>query len=191
MLAQLLAIGLLDGAEIPTTPDIVEPVTVDLARMQCRLDDEFEDELIAQKIRAAREWCENHIGRAIVKRAFVVDFGGFDAYLAIFHRPVASIDRITYSGPDGEQTYSGAIAALGVYPLRILPGAGGWPALAPGGQVTVTYTAGYAPGEVPYRIVEAILVLVSGMMSEREGAYDTSINAAKSLLKILRQPVLA
>ena len=168
---------------IPASIPIVEPVTVEQARAQCRIDDDVEDDLIAQKIRSAREWCEDLTSRVIAQQTLVEHFSSWGDYLTLFKRPVISIDAIAYNGEAGDETYTGASAAIGVYPTKIYPATGGWPILKTGGGITVAYTAGFDAGEVPNRFIEAILVIVGGMMVEREGAYMASLVAARALLK--------
>lgn len=170
---------------LPVSIALVEPVTVEQARMHCKIEEDNEDILIAQKIRTAREWVEDYTGRIVAQRTLVAHFRGWSGYLELFSRPVISVDAIAYNGPDGDATYSGATFARGTYPLRIYPGAGSWPALRTGGGITVAYTAGYDTGEVPACMIEAIYVLVFGMMSDRGGAYEQSIKAAETLLQRL------
>lgn len=175
---------------IPASITLVEPVSVELAREQCRLDPDEADALIAQKISAAREWVEDYTGRIIAQQTLVAHFRSWGQYLEIPRRPVISIDAIVYNGDPDDGSYIDGRFALGPYPLRILAGPVGFPALRAGGSITVAYTAGYDAGEVPKVMIEAILVLVGGMMSERDGAYERSRKAAEDLLVRLRVPVL-
>src|SRR3546814_13092774 len=43
-----------------------------------------------------------------------------------------------------------------------------WPAIGRNGYATVTYTAGYAPEEVPFALVQAMLLLIGHSFSNRE-----------------------
>ena len=161
--------------------DAVEPVTVEMVRLQCRLDHEFEDDLIEDKIVAAREWVEDHTGQILVKRPLAERFTRWGDRLEIFKRPVRSIDAVAYDGVDGATLHAAAAASSGGYPIRIYPGPNAWPRLRVGGGVTVIFTAGFAADKVPARYKEAVLVLVAGMMGGREGGYDQSVAAAKAL----------
>lgn len=167
----------------PSLP-LVEPVSVDQARMQCRIDDDVEDELIVQKIRSAREWVERHTGRILAQRTLTMGFGGWGKALTIWRRPVVSVDAIAFNGLDGDGTFTDFGTAIGTYPTRIVPAAGKcWPRLRAGGGITVAYTAGYEAGQVPQLFVEAIQVLVAGMMTGRTGAYGDAIVAATNMLQ--------
>ena len=48
------------------TPPAHEPVSVELARLQARVDNLADDALIAIYIAAARTWAEQYLGRALV-----------------------------------------------------------------------------------------------------------------------------
>lgn len=175
--------ALTDDAPAPAGP-LVEPLTVAQARMQCRIDDEVEDALIAQKITSAREWVERHTGRILAQRTLTMGFPAWGKALAIYRRPVISIDAIAFNGVDGDATFTDFGTALGVYPTRIVPAASArWPTLRAGGGITVAYTAGYEPGKVPSLFVEAMQILVAGMMTERTGGYGAAIDAATNMLQ--------
>lgn len=171
----------------PASLPIVEPVTVEQVRAHCKIEEDEEDALIAQKIRAAREWVEDYTDRVVAQRTLVQHFRGWGEYLGLYSRPVVSIDSVTYDGTDG----AAALARDAFSPardlLRIYPSGGGWPRLRGGGGITVAYTAGYDAGEVPQCMVEAIIVLVAGMLNERAGSYDAAERAAERLLARLVQ----
>ncbi|MCW2395885.1 MULTISPECIES: head-tail connector protein [unclassified Sphingobium] len=166
--------------------DVVEPVSPAMLRAQCRIDDGLEDQLIQQKIRAAREWVEGHTSRILAQRTLAAHFRNWSAGITLESQPVTSIDAIAYDGAAGGAIYTGAIYRPGTYPLTVRPAEPSWPRLAAGGGVTVIYSGGYGAGEVPPTAVEAILVLAAGMMSQREGGYEASLGSAKSLLRSLR-----
>jgi uncharacterized phiE125 gp8 family phage protein len=180
------AYALLIDDGIPMSIELVEPVTVDEARKQCRIDDDTEDDVLAQKISAARQWVEDFTGRVIPQQTLVAHYNIWGSYIELPKRPIISVDAIAYGGPDGDATYGDGRYSLGANPLRIFAGDGGFPSLRTGGTITVAYTAGYDAGEVPAVMREAVLVLVAGMMVEREGAYERSVRAAEGLLSRLR-----
>lgn len=171
----------------PAALTIVEPVTVEQVRLHCKIEEDEEDDLIAQKISAAREWVEDYTDRIVAQRTLVQHFRTWGTYLTLYSRPVVSLVSIAYDGADGAATIADAAYSVGPSPVRIYPPAGGWPALRPGGGITVAYTAGYDAGEAPHAMVEAIIVLVAGMLDERAGAYDNAVRAAERLLARLTQ----
>jgi uncharacterized phiE125 gp8 family phage protein len=174
----------------PADLPIVEPVTVEQVRLHCKIEEDEEDDLIGQKISAAREWVEDYTDRIVAQRTLVQHFRAWGTYLTLYSRPVVSIVSIAYDGANGAATITDAAYSVGPSPARIYPPAGGWPALRPGGGVTVAYTAGYDAGEAPHTMVEAIIVLVAGMLDERAGAYDNAVRAAERLLARLTQVVI-
>lgn len=174
---------------LPASIEVSEPVTVEQARLQCRIDDDIEDDLIAQKIRAAREWVEDYTGRVFAQQTLVEHFTSWGSYLEIAKRPIVSVDAIAYDGEDGAATLTDAVYSIGARPLRIFA-ANSFPTLRRGGGITVAYTAGYDAGEAPHTVVEAILVLVGGMLSEREGGYGKSVAAATTLIERLRTQII-
>lgn len=176
---------------LPASITLVEPVTVEMIRDQCRLDDDEPEALILQKIRSAREWVEEFSGYFVAQQTAVAHFRSWGSALEIFRRPIVSVDAIIYDGPAGNTVYTDGAYSVGPYPLRILPGQGGFPTLRDGGRITVAYSAGFDTGEVKPRMIEAIMVLVAGMLSDREGAYAQSMTAAERLLKPRSEPAFA
>jgi uncharacterized phiE125 gp8 family phage protein len=176
---------------IPASLPIVEPVTVAQVRLHCKIEEDEEDDLIAQKISAAREWVEDYTGRIVAQRTLVQHFRSWGTYLELYTRPVVSIVSIAYDGAAGGATITDAAYSTGINPVRIYPPGSGWPALRAGGAITVAYTAGYAEGEAPRSMIEAIIVLVAGMLDERAGAYDKAAAAAERLLARLRSMAIA
>jgi len=168
-------------ASLPSMP-IVEPVTVDQIRRHCKIEEDEEDLLIEQKIPAAREWVENYTGRIVAQRTLVQHFRAWGTYLELRRRPIVAVVSIAYNGLAGDATLTDAAFSTGLNPVRIYPSGTGWPPLRTGGSITVAYTAGYAAGEVPPSMIEAIIVLVAGMLDERAGAYDNAARAAERLL---------
>ncbi|WP_084253469.1 head-tail connector protein [Sphingomonas pituitosa] len=171
----------------PVSLPIVEPVTVEQVRLHCKIEEDEEDALIAQKIRAAREWVEDYTDRIVAQRTLVQHFRGWAGALALNSRPVVSIDSVTYDGTEGPAALARGAFTTSRDLLRIHPDGSGWPQLRAGGGVTVAYTAGYDAGEAPNCMTEAIIVLVAGMLNERAGSYDAAERAAERLLARLVQ----
>jgi uncharacterized phiE125 gp8 family phage protein len=174
-----------------------EPVSLDEAKAHLGVESGDWDTLIERLITAAREWVENYTGLVLVRRQMTQQFDTFGAYLALWRRPVVSIDGLSYFDVNGaEQTYSGAVERLNRFPVRIYPAAGtGWPSLSSdGGDVVVTYTVGCAAGEEPRTLLQAILLLVAHWFAHREaGAADDASEvpfAVTALCDQHRMPVL-
>jgi uncharacterized phiE125 gp8 family phage protein len=143
-----------------------EPVSLTTAKAHLRVLHDAEDSLICSYIRTAREWVEGYSGHILVRRAMTQEFNGFSSYLELFYRPVVDDPTVAYVDADGApQELTEYAQTTGRYPYRIYPDE--IPSIEDNSTVTVTYTAGYAEGEEPQRLVQAILVLVAGMHANR------------------------
>jgi len=138
------------------TAPAVEPVTIDEARLWCRIDadDATQDAMLQLLIIAMREHAEAITGRAFASRTleFVMDaFPPDDEPIELPYPPLASVSYITYVDASGaDQTMGGSPDAFLVdtasYPGRLTPlFAGTWPAIRDQiGAVRIGYVAGYA-----------------------------------------------
>jgi len=160
-----------------------EPVSLEQAKQQIRvLDSDEEDELIAGYIRAAREWVENYTGLALVRREFTE-----------FHRPERGVVSL-YRRPIVSASVAG-FADTRIVAGRLFPGAGlSWPYLAHPEQFEVTYTAGYAEGEVPQSLIQAMLLLIGHYFVNRSSVGNAAMAeiplAVTSLCDAHRSPSL-
>lgn len=79
------------------SPPAVEPVTVDQARLHCRIDTVDDDDILAIYIQAAREWAEMYLNRALITQTLTV--------------------AMAHSRPHAGWPYLGLTAPLFVLPL--------------------------------------------------------------------------
>jgi uncharacterized phiE125 gp8 family phage protein len=173
--------------------DYAEPVTLELAKAQCRIvDDTSEDALLCSYVRGAREFAEEYIGRALVRRAFTEHFTEFPTYFEIHRRPLVAVTEIAYTDEAGApQTYVGSVIANGTYPARVYPAIDdSWPSIRQYSGVDLTYTAGFDEGECPQRAIQAMLLIIGHWHSNREAATEKPLSevplAATALLDQLR-----
>ncbi|MGK2908749.1 MAG: head-tail connector protein [Sphingobium sp.] len=151
---------------------MAEPITLEQAKMQCRILADDEDALITSYIKAARQWVEEYTGHILVQREITETVEAFGGYVQISARPIVSVDSIAYVDSDGQsQPFTGYTANVGKAPLRIWP-TGSWPTLGTNSYATVTYTAGYVAGEEPQPLLQAMLLLVGHFWSQRAAAGD-------------------
>lgn len=186
-----------------------EPVNLPEAKAQCRMtDDDSEDEFIESLIPQARAYVEKVSTYSFVAGQRTFTFGSWGDYLEIYLRPVTGIPSVAYIDEAGASIEAEAVdpalvpdgfmIPLGRYPLRIYPGVNGsFPALAEGGSITVTATAGsLGIGSHEYLIGKrAMLVLIAHWFEYREAAVLGAISsevafAIKEMLDTLR-PVSA
>jgi uncharacterized phiE125 gp8 family phage protein len=151
---------------------MAEPITLEQAKLQCALlDDDSRDELLEIYIEAARVWVENYTGHILVQREFTEQRDCFGRYLELQRRPVLAdpAPTIGYVDTAGTtQTYAGAVPSVDRFPARIYPALNGWwPSVGRNGSVTITYVAGYEPGEEPRPLLQAILLLVATWFEQR------------------------
>jgi uncharacterized phiE125 gp8 family phage protein len=178
---------------------MTEPVSLALARAQCRIeaDDTAEDALLSSYIGAARALVEDMTGLILVQRPVVEHFDGFvprlgtpfldddqwrrpsppQVYgqpqgrpLALRAWPIASVDGVAYTDPDGtQQVLAGTRLVGGAWPGALWPPAdASWPSVREAEGVDVTLTAGFAGDAVPLQAVQAMLLLIAHWYQNRE-----------------------
>jgi uncharacterized phiE125 gp8 family phage protein len=169
---------------------MAEPISVDTAKLQCRVFDNAEDDLFDISIPAARAYVENITGSVLVQRVIVEQRDEFGCYIELHRRPVVSVDEVAYIDTDGApQTYTDYVEQISRDPARIYPEAGGeWPTLFDYGGVTVTYTAGYAVGEEPPELIQAMLLLIAHWYDNREAV---TVGEVSEELKLAVQSLCA
>lgn len=156
---------------------MAEPVTLEQAKAHLRKTDTSEDGLIPGWIAAAREYVERETGHILVERTLEQAFDRFSPYLELFYRPVDSDSiSIAYSDANGApQTLDDFAVTTGRYPFRIYPDE--WPSTENHSSITVSFTAGYAPGEEPQELVQALLIKME-MLADR-GKSDPAVTKAR------------
>ena len=147
--------------------NVQEPVSIELAKAQCRIDGSEEDALLSLYIGAARQWVEDYTGHILMRRTITHQADCFGRWIDLYRAPVISITSVGYLDTDGEaQTYVGASYDLNRSPVRITHARGGsWPF---GDSVLVTYVAGYLPDDVPQALMQAMLLLIAHWWANRE-----------------------
>lgn len=178
-----------------------EPVTIAEAKAQVNMvDDDSQDTFLTSLLAPARAYVERASRYFWVAASRQETFGAWGDYLEIHRRPIASVDHVYY-GPAGDNTdteYTGAVAPVGRFPLRIYPATdGGFPDLGDGEVVTVEYTSGaLADTDEEYLIGKrAMLILIAHWFEYREAVTTQSVApeiafTVQSLLDELR-PVSA
>jgi uncharacterized phiE125 gp8 family phage protein len=165
-----------------------EPVSLVEAKAYLRVNAADEDAKIAAMIPRARKWIEDHTGLALMQRTFVERHLPRHGAIALYKGPLLSVDDVTYTDSTGDQTY---VPRFWPPSSTIFPAANDrWPVLMDSNRFEVTYTAGFAPGEVDERLIGAMLALVEGEFSEGYAYPDRSIYAAEQCCGYLRQMAL-
>jgi uncharacterized phiE125 gp8 family phage protein len=167
-------------------------VSLDQAKEYLRVRHDDEDAKIAAMIPRAQAWVEDHTGLALTQREFTEYRTVERGVIRLDRGPLVSVGtagEIAYVGENGEdQTYS---PLFFVPSTKIYPAAeAGWPTLNDGHVFTITYVAGFAPGEVDERLIGAIMALVEGEYAEGYAWPERSIQAAERCCNYLRAMVV-
>lgn len=150
-------------AEIPT-----EPLTLEQAKAHLRVVINDEDDYIAGLITAARQMAEGRLNRTLVQRQLVAAFPCWGAGLALPKPPLVSVDEVAYFDAAGDEQIVDTYLTYIATPSRI-----GFPGAAPSvyarpDAIRVTYTAGYADGEVPAPILQWMMLVIGTLYENRE-----------------------
>lgn len=163
-------------AAVPT----VEPVTLEEARLWCRIDDDdtTQDAILQLLIIAARERAEEITGRSFAQRTLELrldDFPDGDAPIELPYSPVSAVTSITYRTSDGDVAIGGSPEAFqadtGGVPARVKPLEGSdWPDTDGSlGAVRIAYTAGYANvTAMPKLLRTYLMAFVATLYEHRE-----------------------
>lgn len=172
---------------IRTTQPATEPITLAEAKIQLRVDSDYEDTLITSMIKAARIDCEQRLQRTLITSGWTWKIDSFYGLSRLPMPNLLSVTSITYLDVDG------ASQVLNPDTYRV-SGIGGrgcivpvdtWPETADQLEsVTIVYTAGYG-ASVPETLKFWMLLAIGDMYSNRERSSDRPVvpqNFADSLL---------
>lgn len=168
-------------------PPAVEPVTLDEAKAQARIEHDADDALVQQLIVAARQDAEQRTGRALIRQTWRQTGLPRDCVIELRRWP--AIDVLSVSDDTGPLDASAWEPVLGEFPEVHLPD-------YRGGSVTVEYVAGYGDDadDVPAPIRQWILIAVSTMYEHREsevsGTIVSRVNYVDNLLERYRVPAV-
>lgn len=152
---------------------LVEPITLERAKDHLRIGpfQPDEDDYIQSLIVAARVMAEGRTNRALVQRQFIESFPAWCSRMALPKPPLVSVDSVSYYDTDGASTDLGS-ASYDVYDTTPTTVALAYGAPAPAlrwrpDAVRITYTAGYAEGEVPAAILQWMLLVIGTLYENR------------------------
>jgi len=160
-----------------------EPLTLEEVKLHLRVDDDDEDNNISLYIRAAREFTESFLGRALVTQTWMLTLDEFpDEEIKIPLPPLQSITQIAYDDTSGIEQI---IDPLSYFvdtqsePGWVVPaGTLTWPTTIDAiNSVRVKFVAGYAPStdsppdlttNIPYNIKAGMLLIIGNLFENRE-----------------------
>lgn len=183
---------------ILTSGPTSEPVTLDEAKAHLRVDNPFEDTLIASLILAARLHVERSLDTVLISQNWSLYLDGWPQAETVT-LPLSPVQVVTavrlYDANDGSQLLSPDLYTVDTLskPARLRrKGGGGWP--MPGralNGIEIAMTLGYGddPASVPAALRHAILLLVAHWYEVREPvAMDSSAVEAPLTVAALLQP---
>lgn len=155
-----------------------EPISVNEAKRQCRVDIADDDVWFTAAIQAARETAETLSGWKLITQTWKYIFNAWPAAdrLEIPYPPLQSVASITYKDQDGNASTFSAddyIVDADSMPGRIVLATGAsWPGgtLYPVGAITLQFTCGYGDDEsdVPRQLRQGVLLLIGHWYENRE-----------------------
>lgn len=176
------------------TPPEIEPVTVEQARANSRIDSDAEDDLVALWIQTAREHVEQTTRRSLITqtRRLALDAFPCGRRLLLPRGPIQSVTSITFDGPAADaQTFSSSNyrVDLDSEPARIaLKSSASWPAvLDESAVIRIEYVAGYGDDaeDVPAALRSAILLIVGDLYEHREAQLDQAVQPNAAVERLL------
>lgn len=155
-------------------------LSLDACKAHLRVEDDAEDALIAALRDAAIEYVERYCG---VKLGAVTGLtwraeglpSATSAHVELALRPVTAITGIAWQDGDGADV-EGTLSDFRVSESGMLRPAIGksWPS-GVAGEVVVTFTAGYAAGEAPNSLLQAVRLMLGHLYINREAVVTTGM----------------
>lgn len=180
---------------IQTAPD-EEPITLDEAKAQCRVEHAEEDASFDLWIKSARQQLEEDYGRAFITQTLDWQLDAFPACreLVVPRPPLVSVASITYLDAAGvSQVLDASKYSVDTLsdPGRIVLAYGAsWPLTRPvPAAVSVRFIAGYgAAAAVPAAIKHAIRIMVEDSNNARGQVVTGTIVANMKTVEALMAP---
>ena len=149
------------------------PVTIEDARQQLRLEDDWSQDVELQGFIAdAAAWVERYTGHILEARDVTEQIRWSDRlFIQAWPIKPEAVPVVAYSGAAGSIGLPGVRLDLSQRPARLLPAIGtAWPRDVAGTPVTVTVRAGYEAGaSPPGNFRRAMLLLIGAYDADREG----------------------
>jgi len=161
---------------VVTVEPSIEPVSLAMAKLHCKIDLNDDDTLISALITTARQWCESRLSQQFITATRKLYLDGLSHYeITLPYSPIQAVSSITYVDSGGTtQTWSSSLYDVDSHtrPGRIRPKWGEvWPSTRyQMNAIAITYTCGYgATAEsVPAAIRQAMLLLIAHWYENRE-----------------------
>lgn len=166
-----------------------EPLSLDDAKLDARVDIDEENAKIVRDVAAARDDAEQYMGRGLFTQTWKLELSGWvDEVSLPMAAPLQSITSVQYYAADGTLT----TLATSYYEAKTTPEPGllvrtpnhVWPALESDRTlpIIITYVVGWADvADIPARILDGIAVMARARYERLTGkAWEDSRSAAES-----------
>lgn len=163
------------------TPPASPPITLDQAKLHCRVIADSEDELISALIEAATQDAEHLMGRAVMPQKWQLSLEAFAPSIEL-HRPtVTAVDSVKYVDeagvlqtlPSTEYQFVGATD----YVARVVPAYGKFwpPARFQPEAVQIVFSCGYESKEAVPELIKAWIKLRVGALYEHRETWTAGL----------------
>jgi uncharacterized phiE125 gp8 family phage protein len=175
-----------------TTQPAIEPVTLDEAKLNLRVDCTADDALITALIVAARRWCEQYENRAYITQTITAKTFWLLSEIILPLPLLQSVTSITYVDLAGDtQTLSNTLYDVDTFrePGRVTRAFNAtYPSVRGDiNGVTIVYKAGYgdASTDVPQETIQAIQLFIAHLYENRVAVTEISMNTLPLGVKAL------
>jgi len=154
---------------------------LDLCKQHLRIDGGDEDDLIEALRDASIQVVELYCGIKLIETDVEWRAASFPrraaAALQLSVSPVSAVTAVSWYNNAGAQVNGSAAAYRLSARGDILPAIGGdWPSDV-GGEVTIKFKAGYAPGQAPPALLAAVRLFLGHLYKNREAVTDRGTEA--------------
>jgi uncharacterized phiE125 gp8 family phage protein len=158
----------------------LQPVSLEEARDQARVDCDAEDTFLGLLISVATQAATDRLQRALVPTRYRLTLDSFPSAIELLKPPIISVESVKYIDNDGEQqTLDPQDYFLDNVsePGYLVPAVGrAWPATQDRiNTVEVEYTAGYPDSAIPKPIKQWILLAIGDMYANRERSAEKPV----------------
>lgn len=179
-----------------------EPITLQKAKAQLRLDVDTEDDLLRGYIKTAREWIEGQTRRGLITQTWDLHIDDDwpwqkgQPYISLPLNPLASVTSITYddgSSPRPTLAADQYTASARAHGSFIVPAYGvTWPSVrCVPSAIIVRFIVGTAATGVPNALQTAIAMLVAHLYENREASAAKALTAVPFGVESLVSPFRA
>jgi uncharacterized phiE125 gp8 family phage protein len=164
---------------VRVTQPTVEPVSLSMAKSQCRVDSDYDNEYIMSLIASARQFVEDTLDITLCTSVWEARYDLFPVWAIVLPRTPMQAKNVTVTYRSGDGTYGTLTSDAGDFqmdaktvPGRIYPlwARAGPPTRGDENSVVVRYSAGYGDdgASVPPSIRHLMMILVAHWYESRE-----------------------